>query len=60
MSSQTLDNQIYSLEAHIKTLSEAVSGDEKLRQRLLGVFREAVAQVESPWDTISRMYMQVR
>ena len=47
------------LEQELKALSEAASQDEMTRLKLLAILRKSVAQVETPWEVISRMYMEV-
>ena len=47
------------LEQELKSLTEAAS-QETTRLKLLAILRKSVAQVETPWEVISRMYMEVK
>jgi hypothetical protein len=56
---QTLSARIDEIEQVLKSLSEEAAQDESARQKLLGVTQKAVSNLESPWEVVSRMYMEV-
>ena len=59
-SAKTLFAQLADLERDLKVLSQAVSKDEDARLKLLDILQKSVGCVETPWEVISRMYMEVR
>jgi ribosomal protein L29 len=58
-SAKDLCARLEELEEELKSLAQAASQDEDAREKLLKTLRKSVAQVETPWEVVSRMYMEV-
>jgi ribosomal protein L29 len=54
-----LSARLEELEEELQSLAQAASQDENGREKLLKTLRRSVAQVETPWEVVSRMYMEV-
>jgi ribosomal protein L29 len=58
-SAKDLSARLEELEEELQSLAQAASQDEDGREKLLKTLRKSVAQVETPWEVVSRMYMEV-
>jgi hypothetical protein len=58
-SAQDVFARLDSLEQDLEYIENAVGQDEIARLKLLDITRKAVARVETPWEVITRMYMEV-
>lgn len=60
LSKNDLSARLDELEEELQSLSQAASQEEDAREKLLNTLRKSVAQVETPWEVVSRMYMEVK
>jgi ribosomal protein L29 len=58
-SAKDLSARLEELEEELKSLTQAASQDQDGREKLLKTLRKSVAQLETPWEVVSRMYMEV-